>query len=731
MNLVIVESPSKAKTIKKYLGKGFEVKASKGHIIDLPKSSLGVDLEKNFEPEYVVTKAAALKELKSAYKNADSLILAVDLDREGEAIAWHVAQALNAIDKSGRAKKGKDVKRIVFSEITKEAIQKAINSPREIDMDLVNAQQARRVLDRLVGYTLSPLLWKKIQFGLSAGRVQSVAVRLVVEREEERNKFRPEEYWSIEVPSNTKEGKKYDLEIMLSGEEKKETPADLVLELSKIAGKKPQIGTQKEFENIFSKLEGKKWIISDITESVSKRNPKPPLITSTLQRAAVNKFGYSAKKTMMAAQKLYESGHITYMRTDSLHMSEQAVAQARTFIKKTYGEKYLSQSVRSYKTKQKGAQEAHECIRPANFDVLPQSLSLPKDQETIYKLIWEHSLATQMSEALVKNVNVFVPIDNIEFKTTGVQIIFDGFLKVTKDKVSENTLPELKKAQEIFPLVVSGIQHFTSPPARYTEASLIKKLEELGIGRPSTYANIISTIISRKYIEKESKYLFPTDMGTVVNSLITTYFDNIVDYEFTANMEEQLDKIAEGKADWRKMMKDFFFPFQTQVKQKEKTITRDEFKVLGDAPKDIKCPVCESKMIIKLGRNGRFYSCSKFPECDGIRSMDGKTQEELENEVNTQEFKQTYMSAPKTEDGRNYILKTGRFGKFWAHPDYPKVKDARPLEYTPEKIVELYGQPPKTDKGKPFLLRNGRFGAFWAHPDYPKVKEIRKIAKKE
>lgn len=732
MKLVVVESPSKAKTINKYLGKDYKVIASKGHVIDLPKSSLGVDVEGNFEPEYVVTKKAALSDLKKAYKEADGLILAVDLDREGEAIGWHVAQKLGAINKDGKAKKGKEVKRIVFSEITEQAVKDAIANPRDIDMDLVDAQQARRVLDRLVGYTLSPLLWKKIQFGLSAGRVQSVAVRLVVEKEEERNAFNPEEYWSFEVPSKLQNHSKEIKEIIVLSdqEEKQDFASDISFSLLKINNKKAKIEDEKTFKKILNDIKNETWKIDAVTESTSKRNPKPPLITSTMQRLAVNKFGYSAKRTMVAAQKLYEAGHITYMRTDSVFMSEQATQQARKYVEKVYGKKYLHDDVRRFKSKQKGAQEAHECIRPVSFMTKPSDLNVTKEQENIYTLIWSHALATQMKPAQVKNVAVDVNINEYLFRANGAQIVFDGFLKVTKDKVAESILPELQEKQEVYPEYFVGVQHFTKPPARYTEASLIKKLEELGIGRPSTYASIISTIQSRKYVEKEGRYLYPTDMGTVVNALLTTYFDNVVDYNFTAGMEENLDKVAEGDKDWRKMMKEFFNPFQKTVKEKEQTITRDEFKVLGDGPEEFPCPVCGSKMHIKLGKNGRFLSCSRFPDCDGIRSIDGKTQEEIENEVNTKEFKETYKPAPKTEDGRDYLLKEGRYGKFWAHPDYPKVKDAKPLEYTDKKLKELYGQPPKAKDGKTTLiLRNGRYGPFWAHPDYPKVKEVQKIKK--
>jgi len=739
MKLVIVESPSKAKTIKKYLGKGYEVLASRGHVVDLPKSKLGVEPEKDFKASYVVTNRKKLKELKDAYSDAEELILAVDLDREGEAIGWHVAQKLGAITPSGKNKDGKAIKRIVFSEITKNAVNNAIENPRNINLDLVNAQQARRILDRLVGYKLSPILWKKIMFGLSAGRVQSVALRLVVEKEEERNKFNPEEYWSLEVfAQKGSKSKKVETKVVLKDdEESKDKPkkGDTKFELSKIKGKKAEIEKQKDVEKILKAVESQSLKVSEVKKKVTKKYPKPPFITSTLQQTAVNMYGMTAKRTMMAAQKLYERGFITYMRTDSINMSKDAITAARGFIAEKYGGKYLPEKEVQYKGKSKSAQEAHECIRPVDFKIETDKAFTTDDMKKIYRLIRNRALSSQMTPAKIENVTVLAnpeKADEYEFKATGQTVVFDGFMKVFVDKATkENLLPEIDQGDVFAPSLIQALQHFTQPPARYSEASLIKKLEELGIGRPSTYASIIGTIISRKYVEKEGRYLFPTDTGVVVNKLLTKYFDDIVDYDFTSEMEDKLDKIAEGKEDWVKMLKDFYFPFEKNIEEKTEDLTRDEFKILGDAPKDIKCPECGSPMHIKLGKYGRFYSCTKWPDCKGMMSIEGETKEDIENKVKTKEFQESYEPAPKTEDGRDYLLKKGRFGEFWAHPDYPKVKDAQPLKYTKQKERELFGKAPKTDDGKDYLLRSGKYGYFWAHPDYPKVKDVKKAKKKE
>jgi DNA topoisomerase-1 len=736
MNLVVVESPSKSKTIKKYLGKDYKVIASKGHVIDLPKSDLGIEPENKFKANYVVTKKESLKEIKKAFKESDSLIIASDLDREGEAIGWHIAKELGVIDDNGKVKGKKKVGRIVFHEITKSAIEEAIANPRSINMDLVNSQQARRFLDRLVGYKLSPLLWKKITFGLSAGRVQSAALRLVVEREREREAFKAEEYWSLEaLLTEAKNKVKVEVNYIQKDDEDNSTEddsgenekielkkGDIPFFLFKVGGKDPSLKTKASVEKIIDEVNGAKWIISKIDKTESKKNPRAPFITSTLQQAAANIYGYAAKRTMSVAQKLYEAGHITYMRTDSVNMSKQALDEGVKYIKKNYGEKYLSKNPSNYSSSNKSAQEAHECIRPTSFNSKASDLGLSGDEATIYSLIWSKALSSLMASAELENISMYIDIDKNQFKANGKRLLFDGYLKVMKERVSEVLLPELKAGQELFLNQLDGIQHFTQPPARFSEAMLIKKLEELGIGRPSTYASIISTLLTRKYVESISRYLKPTDTGKVVNDLLVKYFNSIVDYKFTAGMEDDLDKVADGKLDWIKMLGDFYFPFEKEVKKQDKEIPRSEFTELGKS--DEKCPECGKDMIIKLGRYGKFLSCTDYPKCKGMKPLLEEGQESAE----TLDYDK-YEPAPKTEDGREYLIKASRFGSFWAHPDYPKVKDSKPLMPKRETLLEMYGTIPQTDDKRDFLLKKGKFGFFWAHPDYPKVKEIINIKK--
>lgn len=743
--LVIVESPAKVKTISKYLGANYIVKASMGHIVDLPSNELAVDTLKKYEPKYVVTKNKVIKELRSKLDGVDTLIIATDPDREGEAIGWHVAQRLKVIDKRGKQKdKDRKIERIVFTSITKDAIEDAIKKTRKIDMNLVDAQQARRVLDRLVGYKLSPLIWQKIRYGLSAGRVQSVAVRLIVDRERERDAFDPEEFWNITADVSEKKSKK-KLETIIILNEKKDDNDDesdekieyqfIKFILDKIDGKAAKISDQKTSYQIIQKIGEKPWIVEKIEKKNSFRNPQAPFITSTLQQASANKFGYSAKKTMSIAQKLYEQGFITYMRTDSPTITSSEVTKIRSYIKKTHGEKYLNEKVVEFKSKSKNAQEAHEAIRTTSHGKSSSDHKLQDEYAKLYDLIRSRTLASQMKSATIEVNSIFIQIDNYTFKAQGERLTFDGFLKVYPEKFAENALPELKEGQEIYPDKIFGLQRFTKPPARYTEATLIKALEKFGVGRPSTYASIVSTILSRKYVEKEARYFFPTDTGKVVNRLLEKYFDNIVDHGFTAKMEDSLDDIADGKIDWIKVVDDFYKPFEKKVLDGTKNIKKDEFTVLAKAPKNIKCPVCKSSMVVKLSRFGTFYSCSKFPECKGMLDIDGKSDEQKQKEtierINSDEFKASYEPSPKTEDGKDYILKKGRFGEFWAHPDYPKKKDIKPLVLVKAKILEIYGEPPKTDDGKDYILKKGRFGEFWAHPDYPKIKDIKRISKKE
>lgn len=743
--LVIVESPSKVKTIKKYLGKDYDVKSSKGHIVDLPKSELGVDPESKFEPTYVVTKKKALQDLKKAFKGKDTLVLAVDPDREGEAIGWHVARQLGVITKTGKIKKGMKLERIVFTSITKDAVQDAVKNPRKIDTNLFNAQQARRVLDRLVGYKLSPLLWKKIRFGLSAGRVQSVALRLVVEKEEEREAFDSEEYWKIF--SNLSEDKtKGEIKVDIvktendakSGEENELVASDLkkdlnfiTFELNKFKGKKIELTKEREVKKIQEITKSEKWIVTNIGTKASKRNTKPPFTTSTLQQTASNWFGYSPKRTMSIAQKLYEQGAITYMRTDSTNLSADALKDSRKLIKKEYGDEYLPADANLYKTKAKVAQEAHEAIRPSNFNVLPEKSGLEAEQYKLYQLIWQRAVASQMVPAKLENGRIEVDIKDYLFVANGQRILFDGYLRVYPEKVSENVLPEIEVGKELYLDQISGFQYYTKPPARFSEASLIKALESHGIGRPSTYVPTLSTIQARKYVEKEGKTFFPTDTGRVVTNLLRDHFKEIMDYDFTAQVEGFLDDIANGKENWIKVMGDFYFPFEKNLLIKDKEIDRENYTVLGDAPEGIKCPDCKAKMVIKLSRYGRFFSCSKWPDCKGLLDSEGKTEKETQQEAVSEEFLAMYQGAPKTDDGRDYLLKRGRYGKFWAHPDYPKVKDAKPLEYTDEIFKAVYGEAPTASDDTEMILRRGRFGEFWAHSKYPEIKEVVRINKKE
>jgi len=740
MKLVVVESPAKVKTIEKYLGKGYKVVASKGHVVDLPKSEIGVDFEKDFKPKYVVTKVKALSDLKKAFKGKDGLVLAVDQDREGEAIGWHVARELKLINERGDIiNRDKSMARIVFTEITKGAVQEAIKHPRDIDMHLVDAQQARRVLDRVVGYKLSPLIWKKIRYGLSAGRVQSVALRLIVEKEEERDAFDPKEYWQINLGTNLKSSDKKILVNYLLDQDNKRNEkhkhqqrieeSDLIFDLIKYQGKKIKLETQKQVKKIVSKIAQKELKISNTTSKDVVRKPKAPFTTSTMQRAASSRLGQSAKQTMSIAQKLYEKGLITYMRTDSVNLSQTAIKGARSFIKKKFGEKYLPASPKMYSTKSKSAQEAHEAIRPTSFVRKAAYSKLKPVEQKLYDLIHSRALASQMNPAVMKSTSLFVEINEYEFQIRGQKVTFPGFLKAYNQNIIENLLPDLKKGDTIYLEEILSTQKFTAPPARYSEASLIKALENFGIGRPSTYASIISTIIARKYVEKQAKQLVPTDTGIVVNKLLRQNFEGIIDVTFTADIEEQLDNIAAGKTTYKKVLSDFYKPFAKKLEEAEKNIKKEDYTVLGTS--DFKCPDCKKIMNIKLGRFGKFLSCPDFPECKGILSIDGKTEEEIAAESQTPAFKKLYKDAPLTKDKRNYLLKRGRYGKFWAHPDYPKVKDARPLELNGNIRRKVYGVAPKAKDGSTMKLRAGRFGEFWAHKKYPKKREVVRINKKE
>ena len=611
--LVIVESPAKAKTIQKYLGSDYEVLASNGHIRDLPKSKFGIDLDNGYAPQYIeiAGKESLVKTLKREAKKSDKVFLATDPDREGEAISWHLAAIMN-LDPA-------DTNRVTFNEITKAGVSEGMSNPRKIDIDLVNAQQARRVLDRIVGYKLSPFLWRKVRRGLSAGRVQSVAVRLIVDRENEIKNFVTEEYWSIDAA-------------LAKQKDKKTFPA----KLHSHKGKKIAIGEQSEAERVLAEIKGSDFIVSEVKKSVRKKSPAPPFITSTLQQEASKKLGFQARRTMKAAQELYEGvdveGHgavglITYMRTDSLRISNEALAQAAQYIGDTYGKKYLPASPRVYKSK-KSAQDAHECIRPSMPDLSPEKVkaSLSGDQYKLYKLIWERFIASQMENALLDAVSVKIEVRDYLFTASGFTVKFDGYT-VLYDVVQEDgeqerpqALPELEKGEVLDVRELTPNQHFTQPPPRYTEASLIKALEENGIGRPSTYAPTISTILNRGYVERDKKALLPTGLGEVTTKLMEEQFQSIVDAKFTAGMEEKLDAVEEGKADWTRLLDEFYGEFAATLENAEKNMEGTRVKVPDEAS-DVVCDLCGKNMVIKLGRFGKFLACPGFPECRNTKKI--------------------------------------------------------------------------------------------------------------
>lgn len=612
--LVIVESPTKAKTIAQFLKSGYKVESSYGHIRDLPKSKLGIDLENNFEPQYIIPVKSKKRagELKKLAAKAKTVILATDEDREGEAIAWHLTKALG-LDGSG-----KNTSRIVFHEITERAIKEALDSPRELDANMVDAQQARRVLDRLVGYKLSPFLWKKVQRGLSAGRVQSVALRLIVDREEEIKKFQNQEYWSLAAKLKAPEGE-FTAEICRIGEKN----------LDKL-----DISSEEQVKKIVSGLEGAAFKITSVERKETGKNPMPPFTTSTMQQAAAQRLGFSAARTMRAAQRLYENGLITYMRTDSVNLATEALATGREWIKQNIGAKYLPESPRRFKNKSRLAQEAHEAIRPTRPALIPEEFSGEPDEAKLYNLIWRRFIACQMNPAVFDAVRADILAENKNseehwFRANGTTLKFDGYLKIWPTKFEENELPPLREKTEAEFLEWLPEQHFTQPPARYNEASLIKTLEQYGIGRPSTYAPIIYVIQARNYVEKQQGRFYPTEIGTLVNKVMTENFSGIVDIQFTAKMEEELDNIAEGKREWRGVIKEFYDPFSRQLEEKYETVLKKDLvdertDVLCDCTKDCeshKGSVCGKPMVIKLGRFGKFMACSGFPDCKNTRSM--------------------------------------------------------------------------------------------------------------
>jgi len=661
MQLVIVESPTKSKTISQFLGPQYKVLSSYGHIRDLPKSEFGIDIKNNFKPKYIIPVKAKkiIRTLKEESKKANLTILATDEDREGEAIAWHLSELLNLNGEN-------PYQRIVFHEITKKAIEEALKNPRKIDMDLVNAQQARRILDRIVGYKLSPFLWKKVARRLSAGRVQSVAVRLVVEREKEIQKFIPQEYWSIEALLKKIQN--------LQNKSQTEFKALLVKKNGNVLNKLA-IKTKKEAEEIVKNLEEAKYKILNIEKKEIKKNPSPPFTTSYLQQAAWQKFKFPAKLTMSIAQNLYERGFITYHRTDSLNLSDFALAAARKFIIENFGENYYY--FRKYKTKSKVAQEAHEAIRPTNPTNTTDKISnkLEKNQLKLYDLIWRRFIACQMTQVRFDAATVDILVTdnkkqttNYTFRTTGQVLKFDGFLKVYPIKYEENALPplEINEIVELIKLIPS--QHFTQPPPRYNEATLIKALEENGIGRPSTYAPILSTIQERNYIEKdENKKFRPTEIGIVVNDILVKHFPEIVDIGFTAQMEKNLDEIAEGKKKHIEVIKEFYNPFEKNLEKKYQEVSKKEFT---EMPTKKNCPKCGSSLVIRLGKYGRFYACSNFPKCRYTESLE-------ENNLG--------IKCPKCSHGKIVKKKTKNGKIFYSCSNWPDCDFASWYKPTGEK----------------------------------------------
>ncbi len=628
MPLLIVESPTKCKTLGKFLGKNYKISASFGHVRDLPKSKLGVDVEKNFEPQYVIpTKSRkTVNQLKKDAKESDKIILATDEDREGEAIAYHLKEIL----------KLKSYERIVFHEITETAIKKALKNPRQINMGLVNAQTARRVLDRIVGYKLSPFLWKKVARGLSAGRVQSVAVRLIIEREREIEKFIKQEYWSISALLLKEKNKEFET-LLIEQDGKKIT--------------KLGIENKKQADMIVKDLEDAEYRVASIQKKETKKHPLPPFTTSTLQQTAGRWFGFTSKKTMMLAQSLYQRGLITYHRTDSLNLSAQALSEAKSYINKKYGSSYYIS--RKFKTKSKGAQEAHEAIRPTQLQLEPSFKNKP--EEKLYQLISNRFLASQMTPALFDATNIKIKAKDYLFQTNGQILKFDGFLKIYPMKFKEAELPDLKEKEKLELKELIPEQHFTQPPARYNEPNLIKILEEHGIGRPSTYAPTISTIQWRNYVQKnEQKRFEPTEIGIVVNDILVEHFPKIVDIEFTAKMESTLDDIEEGKEKWQEVIGDFYEPFEQNLKQKEKELSKQE---IAEEKTDKTCPKCNSPLIIKLGRFGKFYACTGFPKCRFTESL-------KDNKLN--------IKCPKCKTGAITEKRTKKGKIFYGCDKYPK-----------------------------------------------------------
>jgi DNA topoisomerase-1 len=718
-SLVIVESPAKANTINKYLGKDFVVKASLGHVKDLPKSKLGVDIEHDFEPVYDVIpgKEKVIKDLRSAAKSADRILLAADPDREGEAICQHLKEILDG----SKA----EVFRVLFNEITPKAIRAAVDNPGRINQHIVDAQQARRILDRLVGYQISPLLWDKVRRGISAGRVQTVALRLIVEREREILAFKPEEYWSIIAK--------------LEGQE----PPQFDARLAKFKGKTVEVKTQAEADRVLSVVRNSDFLVESVVTKEKKRNPVPPFTTSKLQQDAARRLRFTVKKTMMLAQRLYEGielgeegriGLITYMRTDSTRISDDAMQMVRSYVSDVYGGPYLPDKPVIYRSK-KDAQDAHEAIRPTFVGRRPDDIKqyLSEDELKLYRLIWTRFVASQMNPAVYDQTTVEISAKDYLFRASGRVMKFDGFLAVYEESKDEDakplepddeqdiTLPALKQGEKVRLIDITPRQHFTEPPPRYTEASLVKTLEEKGIGRPSTYATILTTIQDREYVTKDQGKFRPTELGTVVTEMLVKHFEDIFDVQYTARMEEELDEVEDGKMTWVEALEEFYKKFQKDLKQASKNM---ENLKKQEIPTDEVCEKCGSKMVIKWGQFGRFMACSAYPEC--------KNTKEIATEETAKEGGEGSAESSEPEPcencGKPMALKRGRFGQFLACTGYPECKTTRKIaagSKAPRKPdVPLDETCPQCGQAK-LMLREGRFGEFISCGNYPKCKYIK------
>jgi DNA topoisomerase I len=725
-SLIIVESPAKAKTIKKYLGKDFSVEASSGHLIDLPSSKLGVDIENDFNPEYVVIrgKGKYLDKLKKAAKNADNIYLASDPDREGEAIAWHIANELDIWDRSHR---------VLFYEITKNAVMKSIENPTDLSQDRFEAQQARRVLDRLVGYQVSPLLWRKVKKGLSAGRVQSVALRVVVEREREIEAFKAREYWSIESELKRSQDAQSD---------------SFVASLVRFEGDKAEISNEEQSNHILESINNEKFIVSSVDRKDKKRNALPPFITSTLQQEASRKIRFGTKKTMSIAQKLYEGielgeegpvGLITYMRTDSVRISNEAIDEARSYIRENYGGEYLPDKPNTFKVK-KSAQDAHEAIRPTYVSKIPDSINkfLSEEEYKLYKLIWQRFVASQMKPIIYDQTTLEADAGKSTFRATGSIIKFSGFSAVylegkeeeeeAKEKDEMRKLPDVSKGDNLDLINLEGKQHFTQPPPRFTESSLVKELEEKGIGRPSTYASIISTIQDREYVLRDKNRLLPTVLGRTVNDLLIQGFPEVMDIQFTAEMEEKLDDVEDGNINWVELLKNFYDGFSDRLEKAQESMKGVET--------NIACDNCSAPMIVKWGKGGEFLSCSKYPECKNAKAF--KYDDEGKIVIVERAAPVVREDMPCDKCSAPMVIKQGRRGEFLACSRYPDCKNAKAFEYDPDgnlKVIEkeepIIREDIKCEKcGKPMAERKGRYGKFVGCTGYPKCRNIKNIDEK-